>query len=161
MSKRQPINTVAGATAVAGAIGRSINPPSHVPLDGDDLLFWDEIIAEKPVSEWTEHDLAIAAHLAQAMTDLVKARQSLRATGGAVVKKEKEGDGDPVLRNNPWSQAIRDESARIVSLRTTLQIHGRGKNGEKRDVDRRRSLASDIESGIVEARKSDLMTRRH
>jgi hypothetical protein len=159
MSKRQPINTVAGATAVAGAIGRSINPPSHVPLDSDDLLFWDEIIAEKPASEWTEHDLAIAGHLAQAMADLVKARQSLRATGGAVIQK---GDDDEVvLRNNPWSQAIRDESARIVSLRTTLQIHGRGKNGEKRDVDRRRSLALDIESGIVEARKSDLMTRRH
>ncbi|OYU50892.1 MAG: terminase small subunit [Alphaproteobacteria bacterium PA1] len=160
MSKRQPVNTVAGAAAVASAIGRTIEPPAHVPLDEDDLLFWDDVIAEKPALEWTQHDLTIAAMLVRAMADEVKARTKLRETGGAGVEV-KDKDGNITIKNNAYSQAVRDEAARIISYRTTLQIHGRGKNGEKRDVDRRRSLASEIEGNISEARKSDLMTRRH
>lgn len=146
MPKRQPVNTVSGALQVAQLMQNELRPPAHVPLSEDDLPFWNSIIQEKPRSEWTAHDLEVAAHLAQAMADLVNARKELRASGGAVT--EKEGKFGTVFGNNPWSQAVRDESARIVSFRSTLQIHGRGKNGEFRDVTKRRDQAGEIEGAL-------------
>lgn len=142
MARRQRIDTVAGAVTVAAGL-REIEPPVTVPLDPKDRAFFETIVREKPASEWTPHDIEVAAHLAQAMADLVVARSRLRETGGPVLASGGK------LVNNPFSQAVRDETARIVSLRSTLQIHGRGKNGETRDVLKRREMARTIEDGLA------------
>lgn len=134
---------MAGAVNVASAAGVELSPSASIPLGVEDLSFWGKIVAEKTKDEWTAHDLEVAAHLAQAMTDLVAARAKLRETGGPVLLSP-----DGKMLNNPFNQAVRDETARIVSLRSTLQIHGRGKNGEKRDVDKRRAVASYIEAAV-------------
>ena len=146
MARRQRIDSATAAIETMRRASVDIDPPAHLPLSGEDLVFFREVIAEKPRSEWTKHDISIAAQLAQAMADLAKARAGLRATGGGPILGGRNGDQ---LVNNPWQQAVRDETARIVALRTTLQIHGRGKNGEKRDVEKRRGAAAQIEDNLA------------
>lgn len=146
MARRQRIDSATAAIETMRKASLEIKPPAHVPLSKADLVFFREVIAEKPRSEWTRHDISIAAQLAQAMADLVRARSELRATGGGPILGGRNGDQ---LVNNPWQQAVRDETARIVALRTTLQIHGRGKNGEKRDVEKRRGAAAQIEDNLA------------
>lgn len=139
MAKRQRIDTTTGAVTVMQRAVREIEPPAHVPLMPEDLPFWSSILAEKARSEWTAHDLEIAALLARA-TRRLEAEDALLAVEGSVLISER---GAPC--QNPRSRAVADMHARVMSYRMTLGIHSRGKNGEARDVNKRREIAKGIE----------------
>lgn len=137
MARRQRIDSAAGAVSTMAAAARDLSPPAHLRLRKGDLPFWDAVIAEKPKSEWTDSDLSVAANLARAMAD------AERVAGYSVV-----GGGNVNQSKLLATIEISDKLARrIVTLRRALGLDNRAKNGEQRDVERRRQHAAGIEGG--------------
>jgi hypothetical protein len=141
MARRQRIDTVAGGVTVMVASARAISPPANVPLDETDLPFFDSVIAEFARSEWTAHQLELAAMLARTMSDLEAEQRALRLEG-SVAKSDR---GTPVV--NPRKALIQMHAGTILSMRRSLSLHARAQGGEARDVGKRREIAREIEAG--------------
>ena len=137
MTRRQRIDSAAGAVATMAAAARDLSPPSYLKLRRGDRPFWDAVIAERAKSEWTEADLAVAANLARAMADAEK------LAGYAV-----DRGGHVNIRVMIVSIASADKLARrIVTLRRALGLDARSQHGEQRDQNKRREHAREIEGG--------------
>lgn len=141
MPKRQPINTATAAVQVMAAATREIVPPAHVRLQEDDWPFWHSVIAEFARSEWTQHQLELAALLARCMADMEREQYELRDEG-SVVRTEK---GTPVV--NPRKSVVQMHAGTILSMRRSLALHARAQAGDNREAGKRREIARDIESG--------------
>tara|TARA_R110002051_G_scaffold325869_1_gene432655 strand:+ start:8810 stop:9268 length:459 start_codon:yes stop_codon:yes gene_type:complete len=150
MSRKTRIDSTAAAVAVAQASSEAINPPSNVPLDDTDLPFFASVLAEFARSEWTAHQLELAAMLSRTMADL-NAEQIAMRSEGSICKTEK---GTPVI--NPRKTAIQMHYSNIHSARRSLSLHARAQDGESRDVGRRRNAVKEIEDGGV---SDDLLAR--
>lgn len=141
MPKRQRIDSATAAVEVMAKAAQTLVPPSHVPLTEADLPFWESVIAEKAKSEWTAHDLEIAALLSRALRRLDVEEAKLDGEDGVLVS----AGGTPMA--NPRLRIVADLHARVIKYRQTLGIHSRGKGGEARDVEKRRQQAREIEDG--------------
>jgi len=140
MPRKQRIDSITAHVEVMQAAIKDLQPPEHIPLSKLDLPFWRSVTSEKPKAEWTDHDLEIAALLAM----------SLRKMGQQEVQVDIEG---PVIKTaggnmaqNPRCRVVADLHARVIKYRQTLGIHNRAKNGEARDVLRRRNQAFAVEA---------------
>ena len=151
MSRKQRIDTTAAAVEVARAAQAEIHPPSNVPLDAGDLPFFASVLGEFARSEWTAHQLELAAMLARTMADLEKDQRLMRIEG-PVIATEK---GTPVV--NPRKTVIQMNASIILSYRRSLSLHARAQGGEARDVGKRRSGAMEIEAGMNDG--DDLLAR--
>ena len=147
--RKQPVNTSAAAVKIMQAAARELMPPEHVPLGERDLPFWLNVIAEKAKAEWTAHDLEIAALLSRALSRLE--REETVLDGEDTVMHN--AGGTPM--QNPRLRVVADLHARVIKYRQTLGIHNRGKNGEKRDTDKRTNQAKAIEADLDD----DLLAR--
>jgi hypothetical protein len=137
MARRQRIDSAAGAVATMAAAARDLSPPKHLKLRRGDLPFWDAVIAERAKSEWTDSDLAVAANLARAMSDAEKIAAFAVDRGGNVK-----------IATLISTIELSDKLARrIVTLRRALGSITAPKNGEQRDVNKRREHAQGIEEG--------------
>jgi hypothetical protein len=141
MPKRQRIDSASAAVSVMAASANEITPPEHVRMADEDWPYWRSVIAEFARSEWTDHQLEVAAFLARTMSDLEREQWELRKEG-AVVYSEK---GTPVA--NPRKVVVQMHASSILSLRRSLSLHARAQGGEARDVAKRRGMAKDIEGG--------------
>lgn len=140
MSKRKArIDSAGEAVRVMAKAVSKITPPANVPLDDGDLPFFESVIAEYARSEWSAHQLEIAAMLARTMADLTREQKLLREEGG-VAKSEK---GTPVA--NPRKSIVQMHASSILSFRRSLSLHARAQGGEARDVAKRRGSAKEIE----------------
>jgi hypothetical protein len=117
-----------------------ITPPSNVPLEARDLPFFASVIAEFARSEWTAHQLELAALMARMMSDLENEQRLMRQEGATLVTEK----GTPVV--NPRKTVIQMHSGSILSMRKSLAMHARGKDGEARDVAKRRDQAKAVEA---------------
>jgi hypothetical protein len=151
MARRQRIDSTAAAVKVAASAARDIVPPDHVPLDGDDLIFFRSVIDEFARSEWTAHQLELAAMLARVMADLNREQQALREEGSVMVTEK----GTPVV--NPRKTIIQMHASTILSYRRSLSLHARAQKGEARDAGKRRAAAKQIEADT--AIDDDLLAR--
>ena len=142
--KRQRNDSVAGAIDVAAKASRVIVVPDHVPLQAEDMPFWHSVIAEFARSEWTDHQLELAAMLARTMADLEREQVALRAEGSVATTER----GTPVV--NPRKAIIQMHAATVLSFRRSLALHARAQS-ETRDTGKRRALAKRIESDIDDA----------
>jgi hypothetical protein len=140
MDRRDRIDSATAAVEVMQASLSDLYWPDHVPLAEADGPFWKSVIAEKPNAEWTDHDLEIAALLAMSMRKLQAEDARLEDEGSVTVS----GGGSPM--QNPRCRVVADLHARVIKYRQTLGIHNRGKNGEQRDVDKRRKTAFGIQA---------------
>ena len=140
MTRRQRSDsTEQQAKAMAGA-GREIQAPSNVPLEECDLPFFASVLDEFARSEWTAHQLEIAALLARTMADMQREQAALRDEG-AVIKTEK---GTPVV--NPRKTVVQMHASTITSYRRSLSLHARAQGGDARDIGKRRSQAKSAEA---------------
>lgn len=137
MTRRQRVDSAAGAVAVMAAAARDLSPPSYLKLRRGDRPFWDAVISERAKSEWTDADLAVAANLARAMADAEKVAAFSVDRGGNV----------KVTTMLQTIEASDKLARRIVTLRRALGLDNRAKNGEQRDVNKRREQAKEIEAG--------------
>lgn len=141
MAKRtQRIDSATAAVAVMLKATSEICPPAHITMTQADMPFWLSVLAEKAKSEWTAHDLELAALLAKSLRQMEEEDGLLDAEGTVLSTVS----GNPTA--NPRVRIIADLHSRIIKYRQTLGIHARGKGGEARDVEKRRLLAKDIEN---------------
>lgn len=155
MAKRKArIDSAAEAVRVMAKATAEIQPPENVPLDEIDVGFFRNIISEYARSEWSEHNLEIAAMLARTMADLTREQQLLRDEG-SVAYSEK---GTPVV--SPRKALIQMHASSILSFRRSLALHARAQQGESRDVAKRREAAKEIE-GDNPLADDDLLARPH
>jgi hypothetical protein len=146
-ARRQRIDTAAGVVATAAAAARDLTPPNHLKLRRGDAPFWDAVIGERAKSEWTEADLAVAANLARAMADAER-------IAGHPVDKGGNINTATLIATIELSDKL---ARRIVTLRRALGIDNRAKNGEQRDVEKRRAHAMGIEAAVADFDDDDLI----
>lgn len=140
MSKRKArIDSAAEAVRVMAKATTRIEPPENVPLEATDMPFFDSVIAEYARSEWSAHQLELAAMLARTMADLTREQQLLRDEGGVAYSDK----GTPVA--NPRKSIVQMHASSILSFRRSLSLHARAQAGEARDVAKRRGAAKEIE----------------
>lgn len=137
MARRQRIDSAAAAVATMAAAARDLSPPKHLRLRRGDMPFWNSVIAERAKSEWTDADMAVAANLARAMADA-------EMVAGMAVKEGGYINERLVVLSISSSDKL---ARRIVTLRRALGLDNRSKNGEQRDVEKRREHAKAIEGG--------------
>lgn len=106
------------------------------------MAFFASVLAEFARSEWTAHQLELAAMLARTMADLEQDQRLMR-TEGPIMATDK---GTPVV--NPRKTVIQMNASMILSYRRSLSLHARAQGGEARDVAKRRGGAMDIEAGL-------------
>lgn len=140
MARKQRIDSAAAAVKVMTGAAREVAPPAHVPLGDSDWPFWHSVVAEFAKSEWTEHQLEVAAQLAKAMADLEAERTTLRKEGYVIVV------GPGKVGANPRHGVARDLTNSCMSLRRNLSLHARAQGGEGRDVAKRRAQSREIEA---------------
>lgn len=138
--RRARIDSAAEAVRVMSKAAASIKPPANVPLDDGDMPFFESVIAEYARSEWSAHQLELAAMLARTMADLTREQALLREEGGVAYSEK----GTPVA--NPRKAIVQMHASSILSFRRSLSLHARAQAGEARDVAKRRDAAKDIES---------------
>lgn len=151
MSKRQRIDSATAAVDAAQAAQQQIVPPSNVPLNSEDMPFFASVIDEFARSEWTAHQLELAALLARKMRMLRDELQKLDAEGFTAVS----ANGAPC--QNPRLGGVRMLDTSIMATRRNLQLHARAKAGEARDVGKRRDAAKGMEG---DARAGDDLIAR-
>jgi hypothetical protein len=136
---RQRIDSITAAVEVMQAAVQELTAPAHVPLGDADKPFWRSVTAEKPKAEWSAHDLEIAALLSISLRKLRDEEKTLDDEGAVI--ETTSGN----MAANPRLRIVSDLHARAMKYRQSLGIHNRGKNGEQRDVDKRRAQARVIE----------------
>lgn len=132
MNRKQRIDSATAAVAaMVDATKGELLPPEHTPLPDAAMPFWRAITRGRARDEWeaTPALLATASNLAWTQWQIVKIRTD--------VEKDSVPDAKMVQR---MSDLQRLEMAYL----RTLQQHGRGAEGEARDVAKRRSAASGI-----------------
>lgn len=150
MPKKPRIDSVSEAVRVAAA-PKTISPPSNVPLDEGDMPFFANVISEFARSEWTAHQLELAAMLARTMADLEREQRELREEG-SVMRSDR---GTPVV--NPRKTVVQMHAGSILAFRRSLSLHARAQSGEARDVGKRRAGTKRIEADL--ATDDDLIAR--
>jgi len=115
MAKRkQRIDSTSEQVRVMSKAAQQIHPPATVPLDDEDMPFFANVIEEFARSEWTAHQLELAALLARTVADLNREQLAMREEG-TVVKTDK---GTPVV--NPRKTVIQMHASTILSYRRSL-----------------------------------------
>jgi hypothetical protein len=111
------VTSISTQSAIQAMAGKQIDPPSHVPLDDDDMPFFRNIVLEFAKSQWSAHQLELAAMLARMMNDLDSEQRKLRKEG-TVMFTEK---GTPVV--SPRKTVVQMLSGSILSMRRSLALH--------------------------------------
>lgn len=129
-----------------------VNPPSHEPLIDGAQDYWPEIIATRANADWPDEDRSLAAKLANQMALHRRACKTLASEGDTI-----EVNG--TIKAHPVVTVMKTYMSDITAMRRDLQMHGRGKNGEARDVGKRRgqrrAVERDAQSKV--AGKKDLL----
>lgn len=131
MARKTRTDSIAGQVSVARATGAMIEVPVHVELNDRGLIYWSEIIAMKSADDWTPHDLSYAGMLAQTMALADDERMKLIEEGAILITDK----GNPFA--NPRATILHGLESRIKSMRQSLNIHGRAREGEARDAAKR------------------------
>jgi hypothetical protein len=130
-TRKARIDSVSEAVRVMSRAATAIVPPSNVALEKCDLPFFASVIAEFARSEWTAHQLELAAMLARTMSDLNREQQLLRAEGSVMTTKR----GTPVV--NPRKAVVQMHAASILSFRI-VATRARAQSGVSTHVRARR-----------------------
>lgn len=137
-NRKERIDGKAAAVKVMAAAANDIRPPENVPLTDTDMPFFRNVIEEFARSDWTAHQLEIAAMIARTMNDINREQQELRIEGYISVRQ----NGTTV--ENPRQRVVKSLTGDLLSLRRSLSLHARAR-GEARDVAKRTAYAKGIE----------------
>lgn len=139
-NRKQRIDSATEAVRVMSRAASEIVPPSNVPLSEADMPFFASVIAEFARSEWSAHQLELAAMLARKMRMLRDELDALDSEGTISAT----ANGTPC--QNPRIGAVRMLDTSIMATRRSLSLHARAREGEGRDVAKRRGMAKAIEA---------------
>jgi hypothetical protein len=152
-TRKARIDSASEAVRVMSKAATPIVPPSSVPLEACDVPFFVNVIAEFARSEWTGHQLELAAMLARTMADLNREQIALREEGSVATSER----GTPVV--NPRKAVVQMHAASILSFRRSLSLHTRAQTRDAADIAKRRGRAKSIEAD--NPLDDDLLARPH
>lgn len=133
--RRARADSRTSAVTAMQAAGRVIQPPADIFMDARERVIFDEIAAEFPKVELTEHQLRLAALLAKEMSACAEAQGILREEGSVLTNSR----GNRVL--NPRARIVQQHTAAILSMRRSLALHARAKEGgDNRLIARHREI---------------------
>jgi len=140
-------DSVSAAQKIAAAAFKDVKPPATIRMTPRDLEFFDAVVAEFAKAHWTLHQLQQAAMLARAMNDLEEQQFELRKEGmmQEVKTKKKENKYKVV---NPRKQLVQMCASTVLSLRRSLALHARAREGEGRDSAKKRAMEKGIENDV-------------
>ncbi|MDG2405864.1 MAG: hypothetical protein P8M25_13205 [Paracoccaceae bacterium] len=138
MARKSAVTSNSSAVEILRASLKQIQPPANCPLDACDIRFFNNVIEEFSRSEWTEHQLEIAAMMARCMNDLNREQQELRHEGFIAAR----ANGTKV--ENPRQRIVKALTSDLLSLRRSLSLHARAR-GEARDISKRTKIAQATE----------------
>lgn len=130
-NRKQRIDSATAAVRVMASALSELEPPEHCPLPEVALPFWRAITRGRAREEWesTPALLVTASNLAWTQWQVMKLREQIDA-------------GEQI---DPKTLSRMGEMQRLeMAYLRTLQQHGRGAEGEARDVAKRRSQTSGI-----------------
>lgn len=132
--RKQRIDSSTAAVRVMASALAELEPPEHCPLPDAAMPFWRAVTRGRTRDEWeaTPALLVTASNLAWVQWQIVKVRQMI------------DEDGD--VPDAKATKRLDDLQRLEMAYLRTLQQHGRGAEGEARDVAKRRSMASGIVS---------------
>lgn len=108
------------------------------------MPFFVNVVDEFARSEWTAHSLELAAMLARDLW-MVQREQLELAREGTVVETAKGH-----LMPNPRASILAQLKNGILAQRRSLSLHARARNGEARDLGRRKAAGKAVESQVAE-----------
>ena len=131
MSRKQRIDSSTAAVKVMASALTELEPPEHCPLPEAAMPFWRSIMRGRTRDEWeaTPALMVTASSLAWTQWQSVKIRGEIELAVEIDAKAVKRLD---------------DLNRLEMAYLRTLQQHGRGAEGEARDVGKRRAQASGI-----------------
>jgi hypothetical protein len=141
--KRSQITSVSGAIRAANSAKIVLKPPRHVKLERTDKPFFHSILAEFARSEWSDHQLELAAILARAMADLEREQRELRIEGSVIETPAGK------MTVNPRQNVVSNLSSTILSMRRSLSLQAHATKGDARDIAKRRNLTKEIEADTL------------
>lgn len=142
MARKSASDSATSAVDVMAKALAKIVPPAHEPLFEGAEPYWVEILSARANTDWPAEDLTLAAKLANLMLMHREAQTELHEAGATVTTQ-----GGNVAAN-PLVTITKTYMSDIKAIRTDLQIHGRGKNGEARDVGKRRGQRKSMQKNI-------------
>lgn len=128
-----------------------VKPPEHMEIDEKTMVYFDELISEKPKSEWTAHQITLAAMLARMMFEIDENQKLLKKEGTLVKVAGK-------IKENPRRKLITEYVDKITSLRRSLGIYAMASGSQKFEQFKRNYMARGIENDIV-ASEDDLIAQ--
>lgn len=152
MSRKQRIDSSAAAVRIMQGSTRQVQPPAHVPLDACDWPFFENVIEEFARSEWTEHQIELAAMLARTMATLEQEQRTLRVEGMIAVRE----NGTSV--ENPRTRVVKSLTGDILSFRRSLALHARARSGGD---NRNAGTAKERGRGMQVQLEDELLARPH
>lgn len=115
--RKAPSNSTSEALRIMKAANRVILPPDHIYLTDEELIYFDNVVAEFARADWSAHQLELAAFLARAMC-ATNAEQLLVTDEGSVMMTTR---GTPVI--NPRRTVLQMNATAILSYRRSLQLN--------------------------------------
>ena len=152
MPRKQRIDSNAAAVRIMQGATRQVQPPAHVPLDDCDWPFFENVIEEFARSEWTEHQIELAAMLARTMATLEQEQRTLRTEGMIAVRE----NGTSV--ENPRTRVVKSLTGDILSFRRSLALHARARSGGD---NRNAGTAKEAGRAIQTQLDDELLARPH
>lgn len=131
--KTRSDSVTAAINAAKNAASPDLRPPAHVQLSPDAEAYFADIVRARAREEWNEHQLTIAAQMAECMVDQDEVRVEL-VLEGRVLKNER---GTKVA--NPLVSISEQLARRQMALGRSLQMIGRA-TGDPRAPTAKRKL---------------------
>jgi hypothetical protein len=150
-------NSTSRKNEIAQAANREILPPENFRFRKKDWNNFDIIIEQFPRLEWTSYKIALAAQLAQAMTEREKEADMMRREGAVLKKKSivrgKGDEPDKVVTigtyTNPRKSVIESWRQEITQLTRMLGLNVQATGETTKDRRNRINREKKIEEGFV------------
>lgn len=133
--KARSDSATAALNAAKNAVLPDLQPPAHIVLSETADPYFRDIVRARARDEWNEHQLTVAAQMAECMAEQEEVRASIKLDGWTVVNAK----GTEVA--NPMVSIAEQLARRQMALGRSLQTIGRA-IGDPRANTKQRQLES-------------------
>lgn len=146
--KTRSDSATAAINAAKNAAMADLRPPAHVQLSANAEPYFADIVRARAREEWNEHQLTIAAQLAECMVDQEQVRTELTLEGRVLVNERGTKVANPLVGIN---EAL---ARRQMALGRSLQMIGRAV-GDPRAPTAKRKLEAGARKLRAEVEQED------
>ena len=134
--KTRSDSATAAINAAKNAASPDLRPPAHVQLSADAEPYFADIVRARAREEWNEHQLTIAAQLAECMVEQEEVRAELALDGRVLTNERGTKVANPLVGIN---EAL---ARRQMALGRSLQMIGRATGDPRAPTKQRKNEAN-------------------